>query len=71
MSFYGDVIKPLPCRQAEPPGVGHPAQAALGQLDQQPHLRRPAGSLRQHDQTGQTDPDQEQDWQAGGGKFTR
>ena len=64
-------LKPLPCRQAEPPGVGHPAQAAVGQLDQQPHLGRPAGSLRQHDQAGQTDPDEEQDWQAGGGKFTR
>ena len=58
-----DVIKLLPCRQAEPPGAGDPAEAAVGEPNEQPDLGRAARRLRQHDQAGQTDPDQEQDCQ--------
>ena len=71
MSFYGDVIKLLPCRQAEPPGAGDPAEAAVGELDEQPDLGRAAWRLCQHDQAGPADPDQEQDCRPGRGQFTR
>ena len=59
------------CREPAPPGPGHPAHAAERQHHQHPHQRGPAGRLRQHDQTRQAHPHQEQDYQPPGQLATR
>ena len=52
-----------PFRKLGAPGIQNTAEAPVGQSDQQLDTVYSKGSVPKHDETGQTDSDQKQDFQ--------
>ena len=58
-------------RKTDPASLRNPAPAAEREPDQQPDRRHSVRNVRQHDQTRQAHPDQEQAQEAGGRRLVR